>query len=71
MSDHAKKKFTFKPFLLFIEDSIFLKDITREKRLENMKKIKNIADNSGFMIYFTLIENVRKRLDYIWIIRVN
>ncbi len=58
MSEHAKKKFQFKPVLVYIEDSLVLDDITHDQRLKNIVKVKDLTCFCGFKIYYTLIENV-------------
>jgi hypothetical protein len=58
VSEHAKKKFQFKPVLVYIEDSLVLDDITHDQRLKNIVKVKDLTCFCGFKIYYTLIENV-------------
>lgn len=59
-SDEAflKKRFTFKPTLLFIEDhNLFNKNGNNQTRKEFIQSVLNTMEFSKFNIYFSLIEN--------------
>jgi hypothetical protein len=59
VGETAKKKFTFKPVLLYIEDNLlFDSNYDHVKRIEFIKNIQKTMEYSNFKIYFSLLENV-------------
>ncbi len=55
---HLKKRFTFKPSLLFVEDhKLFETGCDNLARKEFIQKVLNLVEYSKFDVYFTLIEN--------------
>lgn len=63
VGEEAKKKFTFQPVVLYIEDKVLF-DPTKSQtdRIESLKEIKKTCDYSNFRIYFSLFENVKLSL---------
>jgi hypothetical protein len=60
VSEEAKKKFTFKTILLYIEDNhLFSSNYDHLERLESIKKIQNSIKYSNFRSYYSLLENVK------------
>ena len=59
VGETAKKKFTFKPLILYIEDKVlFDSTYDHAKRIEFVKNIQKTMEYSNFKIYFSLLENV-------------
>lgn len=55
---YLKKRFTFKPTILYIEDHKLLdKECDSQTRKEHIQKVIESLEFSGFKIYFSLIEN--------------
>ena len=55
---HLKKRFTFKPTLLFVEDhKLFDTGCDNSTRKEFLQKVLDSIEYSKFNVYFTLIEN--------------
>lgn len=55
---YLKKKFTFKPTILFIEDHVlFEKSENNEIRKKFIQKFLKSVEYAGFDVYFSLIEN--------------
>ena len=66
--EEAKKKFTFKPVLLYIEDNLVLDlkgpitpadhDELKRKRLERLRAIEESVKYANLKVYYSLLENV-------------
>ncbi len=60
VSEEAKKKFTFKTILLYIEDNhLFDSNYGHSERLDSIKKVQDSIKYSNFKSYYSLLENVR------------
>ena len=58
-SEEAKKKFTFKPSILYIEDiNLFDTEYSEQKRADFLKQIQQSMEYAKFKVYFSLLENV-------------
>ena len=63
VSEEAKKKFTFKTCIIYIEDKLlFDTEYTEQKRLDFLKEIQNSVEYSNFKVYYSLLENVSKNV---------
>ena len=62
IGEEAKKKFTFRTHLLYIEDSYLFEDkveYDHVKRIQSMRdNIKSSLDYTNFKAYYSLLENV-------------
>jgi hypothetical protein len=60
VGEEAKKKFTFKPVIIYIEDTDVFSPTNDNKleRLERLRRIQKSVEYSGFKAFFSLLENV-------------
>ena len=65
MSEEAKKKFTFKILLVYIEDRhVYDDEYDARTRLAALKHIQESVKYARFPIYFSLLENVRMHTSF-------
>ena len=59
VGEEAKKKFTFKTSILYIEDNlIFDPEYSEQKRIDFLNKIQQSVEYSKLKVYYSLLENV-------------
>jgi hypothetical protein len=60
VSEEAKKKFTFKTSILYIEDyKVFDPEYSEQKRIDFLHQIQNSVEYSQLKVYYSLLENVK------------